>query len=103
MTVIGGGNNDRTAARLKRGGWHEKDQWEKCEFEDLRHGDIALFFEKDGTLVRNDDGEAAHYIFQDPYVKDDGIWTVGGMSIQAMARTDVAYVEATLQRQKDVS
>lgn len=81
----GGGHNDRKAARLLPTG-----KWEHCEFEELRRGDAALLFERDGTPVEDSRNPGCYvwWVAGNPEQDAKGVWGCIMTSAAHMAKYD---------------
>lgn len=48
----------------------------KCTLKDLKQGDFFEMYEHDGTKVVNDGGYSIFQAVEEPFMRDDGLWTV---------------------------
>ena len=55
----------------------ESGEWIEVDFEDLKKGDLFKMFNPDnGALYESDDNGSEFVAASDPYINDDGIFTI---------------------------
>lgn len=56
--------------------WFTTVNHSECTLKDLKQGNYFEMYEYDGTKVTDDQGYSIFHAEQDPYMREDGLWTI---------------------------